>query len=1076
MRYIIPELAKAARKLHGRCEVHGMQISIENAKGSTRHWYDEHDNETGSTLMSNDYGYIRGTLGIDANHVDAYVGPYPESTTVFIVTQMRKPDFSEVDEQKVMLGFHSAKKAKAAYLAHYDDARFFGSMKAMNVQAFKRKVFDRNNHGGLVKAVSHKYTSKKADGKGGWTYEYAPGSREHVSAAMDAIEAKHGVSLSVGHHQGDVLTLSKVVVPKELRSTGIGSKVMQELHEYADKHGKTVALTPSSDFGGSKARLREFYKRHGYVDNKGRNKDFAISDAMYRPLAKARMTIGALALFSKANMPPGSGWTAIPGGKRGGYRKRKGAGWDYWYPDGHTHEASPPKYSDADFSNGAFDKDATHWKWKQTNGELKAWTAGGIDPQSHAPVKTGGRFAKLYQIHVAEDPKHPGFAVLKDVTTGELTMMQHNRIYPVEYGLPSKRVQAPPEGPKAPWVPGTSGATVRPSSGRAAAGKRAPVFEGSRANEGTGLHAIETGVYPMASIERWEMQEDGTKKKIKLEAIGVPDHGKNLLVKEFEPLIAGTAKTIAKKYALQMQYERGTRGQHSTNVTLAELQRAGIEGMLDAIERYDAKGPFASHARQFVTDHIRLAAARERLGGVTLPMRHQRNLGRYIAARAQASKDLGVDDPSPDQVAPYFRLLKRHLHPQLSGAQANEAVPASAYKIAAAHEGTPGAVKRSTGERTGDQPAHVQRDTITHPGKLEWTHLYDSFLKGQSSASELFDEDKFALPGLGMGLGYSPEERVAIRQSVQVALDSLADFSFASPGRTKVTYKGDAGEMLTLRLGLRGDDEMSVAQIASQVPIFANGKQLGQRAAEGAVAEMLEHAVEHAREATIGRDAKVLMERAEERLVAPVEVPHGPTWHEVVRKRADAVTPQQVAEYRGAEKARLGDLLSRSQERADQARESDKAMHALSLRGAQEAMRRIERMGEDEIRLKIAQRPSPETAEMRRLMTQSVAVDMPAPRGREYGHAMMTMTDLGTGAQRNVRVRTLRDLRHAEDRELEKSERAKSDATLTTGMLHEAINFPRTMRLLVAPDAQLASAPTIARRTVELLSGLGDVR
>jgi hypothetical protein len=31
--------------------------------------------------------------------------------------------------------------------------------------------------------------------------------------------------------------------------------------------------------------------------------------------------------------PPGTGWQAIPGGKKGGFRKRSGTGWSYWYPD-----------------------------------------------------------------------------------------------------------------------------------------------------------------------------------------------------------------------------------------------------------------------------------------------------------------------------------------------------------------------------------------------------------------------------------------------------------------------------------------------------------------------------------------------------------------------------------------------------------------------------------------------------------------------------------------------------------------------------------------------------------------------
>jgi len=31
--------------------------------------------------------------------------------------------------------------------------------------------------------------------------------------------------------------------------------------------------------------------------------------------------------------PPGSGWQPIPGGKKGGFRRRKGTSWEYWYPD-----------------------------------------------------------------------------------------------------------------------------------------------------------------------------------------------------------------------------------------------------------------------------------------------------------------------------------------------------------------------------------------------------------------------------------------------------------------------------------------------------------------------------------------------------------------------------------------------------------------------------------------------------------------------------------------------------------------------------------------------------------------------
>lgn len=80
----------------------------------------------------------------------------------------------------------------------------------------------------------------------------------------------------------DEINLSKVVVPKESRGTGIGSNFMKDLTEYADDKKKKIVLTPSSDFGGTKSRLIEFYKRFGFVENKGKNKDFSTRETMIR--------------------------------------------------------------------------------------------------------------------------------------------------------------------------------------------------------------------------------------------------------------------------------------------------------------------------------------------------------------------------------------------------------------------------------------------------------------------------------------------------------------------------------------------------------------------------------------------------------------------------------------------------------------------------------------------------------------------------------------------------------------------------------------------------------------------------
>ena len=81
----------------------------------------------------------------------------------------------------------------------------------------------------------------------------------------------------------DLATLAKVVVPKNQRGQGTGTDFMNALAKAADEDGATLALSPASDFGGNKARLIEFYKRFGFVPNKGRNIDYAISESMYRP-------------------------------------------------------------------------------------------------------------------------------------------------------------------------------------------------------------------------------------------------------------------------------------------------------------------------------------------------------------------------------------------------------------------------------------------------------------------------------------------------------------------------------------------------------------------------------------------------------------------------------------------------------------------------------------------------------------------------------------------------------------------------------------------------------------------------
>lgn len=124
----------------------GLPISIENPAGSVRSGTSR-GGKSWSIKMKFDYGYIRGTLGEDGDQYDVFVGPEEDAPNVYIVNTMAPPSFTKPDEQKAMLGFPSEGAAREAYLAHYDDPRFFGSILAMPIAEFKAKVMKTRDGG-----------------------------------------------------------------------------------------------------------------------------------------------------------------------------------------------------------------------------------------------------------------------------------------------------------------------------------------------------------------------------------------------------------------------------------------------------------------------------------------------------------------------------------------------------------------------------------------------------------------------------------------------------------------------------------------------------------------------------------------------------------------------------------------------------------------------------------------------------------------------------------------------------------------------------------------------------------------
>lgn len=122
----------------GHITIDGYNITIENPKGSERSGTDKDGNKW-SVTMNNDYGYIRGTEGVDGDHIDVFLSDKPESGDVFVIDQVN-PD-GTFDEHKVMYGFKSALAAKRAYMANYSkDWKGLGNITRVSKEEFKKWV------------------------------------------------------------------------------------------------------------------------------------------------------------------------------------------------------------------------------------------------------------------------------------------------------------------------------------------------------------------------------------------------------------------------------------------------------------------------------------------------------------------------------------------------------------------------------------------------------------------------------------------------------------------------------------------------------------------------------------------------------------------------------------------------------------------------------------------------------------------------------------------------------------------------------------------------------------------------
>ena len=127
----------------GHVQVGTFDITIEQPQGSVRKGTDA-DGKQWESKMNNTYGYIRGAVGVDGDHIDVFLSNDIDSWNgrrVFVVDQYN-PDGS-FDEHKVMLGFNDADEAKSDYLANYENGWENGrriDVTAVNLEDFEKWI------------------------------------------------------------------------------------------------------------------------------------------------------------------------------------------------------------------------------------------------------------------------------------------------------------------------------------------------------------------------------------------------------------------------------------------------------------------------------------------------------------------------------------------------------------------------------------------------------------------------------------------------------------------------------------------------------------------------------------------------------------------------------------------------------------------------------------------------------------------------------------------------------------------------------------------------------------------------
>ncbi|WP_280192153.1 PLxRFG domain-containing protein [Delftia sp. PS-11] len=200
----LPEPTEAQKEAgnyrKGHVRLNGLDISIENPAGSRRRpeW----------PPLQNHYGYIKGSMGADKDHVDVFLTDraHESELPVFVVDQVNRD--GSFDEHKVVMGAANEADARATYLGNYEKGwTGLGAITQMTQDEFRawvRDPFKTKKPAGMLPGA-----------KPGSAPKAAPVQRGQAAASQPAVQGEFA--------NNKLFTADKVAAARERMRKKLGT-------------------------------------------------------------------------------------------------------------------------------------------------------------------------------------------------------------------------------------------------------------------------------------------------------------------------------------------------------------------------------------------------------------------------------------------------------------------------------------------------------------------------------------------------------------------------------------------------------------------------------------------------------------------------------------------------------------------------------------------------------------------------------------------------------------------------------------------------------------------------------------